>query len=218
MARIGRPRSFDRSVALQRAMETFWRLGYEGATLLDLQDAMGGISPPSFYAAFGSKEQLFREAVELYEQTEMASVATALLQTRPTKAAVDAMLHEAARAFTKRGKPAGCMLVLGATSCSASNQPIQEYIRSMRENAGRQIRRRLEQGVRDGDVPKSVALGGLTSFYTTVLHGMSIQAHDGASTKDLLGAADGAMAAWDALVQQSVKDVRRRPAQARART
>ena len=65
----GRPRTFDRARALRQAMNVFWAAGYEGATLTDLQKAMGGITAPSFYAAFGSKEELFREAVELYSST-----------------------------------------------------------------------------------------------------------------------------------------------------
>ena len=76
--RMGRPRSFDRGQAVARAMELFWALGYEGTTLTDLQQAMGDISAPSFYAAFGSKEQLFREAVEFYTQTQRAPMARAL--------------------------------------------------------------------------------------------------------------------------------------------
>ena len=65
MAERGRPRNFDRAQALQKAMEVFWSKGYEGASLTDLTEAMG-INSPSLYGAFGSKEGLFREAVELY--------------------------------------------------------------------------------------------------------------------------------------------------------
>lgn len=65
MATRGRPRAFDRDTALQRAMDVFWVRGYEGASLAALTEAME-IRPPSLYAAFGSKEGLFREALAHY--------------------------------------------------------------------------------------------------------------------------------------------------------
>ena len=66
MARTGRPREFDREQALQAALILFWRQGYEPTSLAQLKAAMGDLSPTSFYAAFGSKEQLFREVLTLY--------------------------------------------------------------------------------------------------------------------------------------------------------
>ncbi len=62
---IGRPRAFDMDQALDRALDVFWRKGYEGASICDLTAAMG-INPPSLYAAFGNKEGLFRKALDRY--------------------------------------------------------------------------------------------------------------------------------------------------------
>ena len=66
MARTGRPRGFDRDEAITQAMHLFWEHGYEGASLAVLRHAMGDISSASFYAAFGSKEALYRETLERY--------------------------------------------------------------------------------------------------------------------------------------------------------
>src|ERR1700693_5053048 len=63
----GRPRSFDLDQALDRALQVFWRKGYEGTSLADLTGAMG-INRPSLYAAFGDKEALFRKALDRYAE------------------------------------------------------------------------------------------------------------------------------------------------------
>ena len=63
MAIIGRPREFDRGAALEAAMLLFWRKGFAMTSMNDLCEVMG-IRSPSLYAAFGSKEGLYLEALE----------------------------------------------------------------------------------------------------------------------------------------------------------
>src|SRR6476620_3388960 len=75
--RRGRPRTFDADRALARALDVFWRKGYEGASLPDLTRAMR-INRPSLYAAFGNKEALFRRALDRYNDGPAAYVKTAL--------------------------------------------------------------------------------------------------------------------------------------------
>lgn len=54
-------------IAIEQAMHLFWEQGYETTLLVQLKAQIGsGISAPSFYAAFGSKEALFKEAVQYY--------------------------------------------------------------------------------------------------------------------------------------------------------
>ena len=62
----GRPRSFCTEKALDSAMQVFWRKGYEGTSMVDLTEAIG-INSPSLYAAFGSKDGLFRAVLERYD-------------------------------------------------------------------------------------------------------------------------------------------------------
>ena len=74
---MGRPRSFDVNVALDQALQVFWKKGYEGASLTDLTEAMG-INRPSLYCAFGSKEELFRKALDRYAAGPASYVCRAL--------------------------------------------------------------------------------------------------------------------------------------------
>ncbi len=183
-------------------MEVFWALGYEGATLAALQTAMGGITAPSFYAAFDSKEELFLEAVELHIETEGMAAMRGLTENSTARASIEAMLYAAADSFCQQGKPRGCLLVLGAINCARANRHVQDHLRDLRLMRQKHIRRRLERGVAEGDMPAGVDIVGLVSFYTTVLDGLSIQARDGASRKTLKAAVGCAMAAWDKLVAE----------------
>lgn len=200
MAQRGRPRSFDREEALRKATEVFWALGYEGATLADLQTAMGGITAPSLYAAFGSKEELFREAVELYSRTVGATMMRSLTEPATVRAAIAAFLLAAADSFCCPGKPHGCLIVLGTMNCSRASSNVQEHLHAIRQQADKHIRGRLERAVGEGDLPAGLAIAAIASFYTTVLHGLAIRARDGVSRQALTAAIEGAMAAWEKLV------------------
>jgi AcrR family transcriptional regulator len=198
----GRPRGFDRAEALRQAMRLFWAKGYDGASLADLTAAMG-INPPSLYAAFGSKEALFREATDLYSETEGVDIWLSLHQSATAKQAVEGFLRESAAAFSRAGDPPGCLIVLGALNANGNNAAICEDLRQRREANVAELRTRLEAAVREGELPAGIDCEAIAVFYVTVQQGMSIQARDGASHARLLAAADGAMAAWDALTTGS---------------
>ena len=201
MAERGRRRSFDRVTALQRAMEVFWAEGYDGASLSDLTAAMG-ISSPSLYAAFGSKEALFREAVALYGETEGTEIWSALPEAPTAREAIERFLCASACSFTRAEKPAGCLIVLGALHANAANAAVCRDLRQHRAENVEALRARLGRAVREGDLAEGVDCLAVARFYATIQQGMSIQARDGASREALLEVAGCAMAAWDALTSQ----------------
>jgi AcrR family transcriptional regulator len=200
MARRGRPRSFNREAALRRAMEVFWRRGYEGAAVSDLTRAMG-INAPSLYAAFGCKEALFRESVALYNATDGAMTDRALEAAPTARQAVEDMLRVNAAAYVNPRRPPGCMVTLAATIGTPESADVRAFLAQCRQEAEDALQRRLARGVAEGDLPASADIAALAAFYYTVLQGLSIQARDGASRKALSAIVDCAMAAWDELAK-----------------
>lgn len=202
MATRGRPRAFDRDEALRRAMEVFWEHGYEATSMSHLTAAMG-ISSPSLYAAFGSKEELFREAVAFYNDT-LGATAAAELRERPTaREAISAVLRHHAVVFCDPDNPRGCMIVLAATTSGVDTRSVHEYLAQWRMALETDFRERVERGIAEGDVPAGADAAAIAAFYNTVNHGMAIQARDGADEKKLSSIAEGAIAAWDGLVGQA---------------
>ncbi|MEV0711074.1 TetR/AcrR family transcriptional regulator [Nocardia aurea] len=195
MAERGRPRAFERSVALRRAMEVFWEHGYEGTSMSDLTAAMG-INSPSLYAAFGDKEALFRAAVELYGQTEGGHTERALREEPTARAGIEAMLRDNALAYTQENTPHGCMVVLAGSTYTTRSTTVRDFLVECRHETTGDIRRRLDRGVVEGDLPPDTDTAALAFFYATVLYGLSIQARDGATLTELTASIDTAMRAW----------------------
>ena len=193
MSPRGRPRAFDRDDALRQAMLLFWERGYDAASMVDLTSAMR-IGSPSLYAAFGSKEALFREAVTLYGATA-GSLTTQVLAEEPTaREAIEAMLRGNAADYLRPGRPTGCMAVLAAINCS--HPGIRAYMAD-RRRAGRElIQQRLRRGIDDGDLPAGVDVNAMATFYNATLISLSLLARDDATATDLTAVVNGAMATW----------------------
>ncbi|PYE90548.1 TetR/AcrR family transcriptional regulator [Phyllobacterium leguminum] len=198
MSERGRPRGFDRDAALERAMEVFEEKGYDGAAIADLTKAMG-INSPSLYAAFGCKEALFREAVDLYT-ARGASLWEGIAHSPTAKAGVEYLLRSSALSYTSGNKPRGCLVVLGILHEDDDNSRSMRMLREHRLGNLCVLQARLERAVKEGELPERLDCGALASFYMTVQQGMSFQARDGATREVLLQVADSAMAAWDGLI------------------
>jgi AcrR family transcriptional regulator len=214
MAARGRPRSFDRDAALQAAMKTFWQFGYEGASMAALTEAMG-INSPSLYAAFGSKEALFKEAVQLYLATEDRKTQCTLAEQPTARGAIQAMLRRSVANLTDPAGCRGCLLVLGDSNASPEHGGVHDYLAQRRKEIQAALEERIKRGIGDGDVSPQANVKTIAAFFMTVLQGLSLRARDGASREAMLQIVDAASAAWDSLTQ--APSARRADAKAAAR-
>jgi AcrR family transcriptional regulator len=193
LATRGRPREFDTEDALAAALGVFWRKGYDGASLTDLTEAMG-ITRPSLYAAFGNKEQLFTQALDLYEREKLAYVRAAL--DAPTARGVAERFLHGAIENVVGGSCRGCLGVIASVNCTNPESAIRKELNERAESSRRAILQRLERAIEEGDFPVPVEAEAITRYMTTIMQGLSVQASAGASVEELQQVADAALAMW----------------------
>lgn len=195
----GRPRSFDREQALDAAMRVFWAKGFGGTSMADLTAAMG-IASPSLYAAFGSKEGLYREAIQHYVDSNTDSF-WGVMDLPTARESVEGLLRNAARAFSTPGVPPGCMVIQTATEAGDLSPELANSLCEMRASNAETLARRLRRGVEQGDVAPGTDVRAVADFYATVHKGLSLSAKGGAGADELNSVVTSAMAAWAPLTQ-----------------
>ncbi|MBP6116720.1 MAG: TetR/AcrR family transcriptional regulator [Neisseriaceae bacterium] len=180
MARpAGRPRTFDRHKALCQAMDLFWQYGYEATSLSMLKAHMGNISSPSFYAAFGSKEQLFLEAFQGYMATHGQASALLYDDSVPPLQAIENVLRQSARAQTQAQHPKGCFVVLATATCAPEHQHLQARLAQQRAETFAGFERCIERAIALKQLPQDTNVTTFATLFNGFLLSISSMAQDG---------------------------------------
>ena len=193
----GRPRIFDRQAALAKATHLFWEKGFHATSISDLTQAMG-IGSPSLYAAFGSKEALYVEAVDHYRNTYNGFIWDGFSSSRTAREAIKRYLMDSAAALSGSilETPRGCMVTLSSVG-SEGYPELGELVQSGRGGTLRRLEARMSRDIEEGDIPHSLDVHSLARFVQAVQSGMAVLSKDGASRIDLEAVAEAAMLACD---------------------
>ena len=201
MNKPGRPPRLNRDKAIHSAMLLFWERGYEGTTLEALLEAMDGIKPPSFYHAFGSKEELYRAVTDRYACTFGKPGLDALEESPSVRAGIAGLLRLSVENFTQPGYPRGCLLLSGGAHCAPSGSTAEAHTTALRRQLPETISARLRRAVTEGDLDASADIPLIVAYYTTVLYGLAQGASDGHRRETLLKVAERAMDAWTGMAE-----------------
>jgi TetR/AcrR family transcriptional regulator, copper-responsive repressor len=192
--RTGRPREFDRDAALATAMMLFWRHGFENVSIAQLTDAIG-IAPASLYAAFGCKALLYEEALGLYQRHRTALLDSYLEEDRPILDVLADVFQTAAEAMTDPACPPGCMVSSGMLLHATEHTRAADSATAARQRLGERLAARLRRAIEVGEIPETVDVDDLSRYFTSLMHGMSVQACDGATREQLVSVARLGLAA-----------------------
>lgn len=191
----GRPREFDRDAALAKARDLFWARGYEGVSMADLVAELD-LASARIYAAFGSKQALFREAVGQYQANEGGFARRALEEAPSARAAVERILMDAIELYTRDSNaPKGCMIVSAAVNFASENRAVRDLLADHRRAQTAALIARFQQAVSEGELEPDADAEALGDFVALALHGLSVQARDGVSRERLRATIPMVMAA-----------------------
>ena len=133
---------------------------------------------------FRSKEDLFREAVELYLSTQIEPAWSAMDKTVDLRSAIRTMFMITLDAFVATGASRGCLLVLGSAPLGGDSS-VRSFLRNKRVKYEARLEARLKRGIADGDISPDSNPATLASCLLAFAGGIAIQSVDGASNEEL---------------------------------
>jgi len=193
----GRPRTFDIDVALDRAVDVFWKHGFQDASMHELTEAMG-LSKPSLYAAFGDKQSLYLKTLERYVAQLFDRHAAALNDEADGRRAVEAFLRSLAGMLADPALPGGCFIITGTADCGGSTTPaaVELALREAMHGSEMMLLQRLQRAQAEGDLPANARPESLAAMFGSIIAGLAVMAKSGAARARLDMVIEVAMTVW----------------------
>lgn len=185
----GRPREFDSDVVLEKVANIFWELGYDAADTETLS-RITGLSKPSLYNAFGSKEDLFVAAIKHYRQTRSQASLNALTSAgTPSAGTRDFFLHFAEN-VAGHDHPKGCLIMSIALPLCDRLPKVAAILESAPKESSARMIAFFQDQVAQGKLPKDFDCMASVMLIQDLSAAMVMQARAGAPLDALKQKAD----------------------------
>jgi TetR/AcrR family transcriptional repressor of nem operon len=169
---MGRTREFDRDDVLDRAGEMFWRLGYDVATVEDLESATG-LGRGSLYNAFGDKQALFLAALDRYVATYGAAPFKHL-RGRDVGRGIRLMLDAILARMNDPAKPRGCLLTNSSLAAGTGSKRIDAEVSRKIGAMEAALETAIARARDDGQIPADAEPRQLARFYCAVIQSLGV--------------------------------------------
>ena len=186
---VGRPRSFDETGALEKAIQVFWSKGYDGVTIDDLVAGMG-VGRPSLYAVFGDKRTIFLRALKVYAERKGALAAKSLLSPQGLRDSLTGFLRYAVESATEKGSARGCLMICVAPL--VNDAEVQRFLQSAVEGGVALVERCFQDGISAGEIPPDFPVAARATQVTDLARGLTMRAQMGTPRRTLLKDAEEA--------------------------
>jgi AcrR family transcriptional regulator len=193
----GRPRKTDPDVALDAAMNIFWKQGYEGTSMNDLV-AVTGMAKPGLYATFGDKEVIYTKALSRYFHGFSTPLFDDLVGSPdPIDVVVRRFLQTVAASALDKVSPNGCFLVNSVIECENHSPALEAQVRIYNETRRTAFVKRFHAAQEQGELPANANALALAEFYSGQVMALAVLGSSGADQKSLERFIEVAMSVLD---------------------
>ena len=183
-----RPKEFAENIVLKRAMDLFWRQGYEATSLQDLEQAMG-MGRQSIYNAFGDKHRLFLTALDRYYHKLFSGLMSALERRDASLSEVRDFFRNTVNIYAAQKERRACLLVNATMELALRDASVAERIRVHQGRVESAFRHALRNAREKGELARRVDPDVAARSLTCTTLGLAVLAKGGASKQTLRDAA-----------------------------
>ena len=168
---MARSKEFNEEEALDKAMEIFWKQGYEKTSIQDLVDQMG-IHRRSLYDTFGDKHSLFVQTLERYESLIASQIRKQITEEMTTVESIRKIFELAI--YSDNAYPKGCLMVNTAVELSLLDDEVSQRIKTAFKQTENLIADLLIRGQARGEVASSFDINELARYIHNALIGVRV--------------------------------------------
>lgn len=169
--RPGRPRSFDRDAALDRAVSVFRERGYQGASIDRLSQGTG-LAAGSLYKAFRDKKEIFAAAFARYVGERQDALAARLAGVEPARARLAALLDFYLEAASGAEGRRGCLVVGSLAESSGLDDDQRAALSAAIAANEARLLALLREGQADGSIRADLDAGPAAAVLLALLQGI----------------------------------------------
>lgn len=168
---MARTKDFDEQEVLAKAVDVFWRKGYNGTSMQDLVDGLG-ISRSSLYDTYGDKHTLYLKALEKYQCNSSGAMCSIVNNTLSAKDAIRKLLEYT----TTDEEQKGCFLVNSEVEVAPHDTEVSKMICSSGQQIEDAFYIAIKKGQDSGEITNKQAARALARFTFNTVKGIRVTA------------------------------------------
>jgi TetR/AcrR family transcriptional repressor of nem operon len=152
---------FDEQLAVSKAMDVFWRKGYNGTTMRDLTEAMG-INSSSLYNTIGDKHELFIRSIKHYTESRMRAAVKQLEPIKSPIKAIEKFIQSSVYVITN--EPNSCLAIKTTFEVATTDEQVQKVIKADNDFTYNLLNTLVKSAIEKGEIKISQDAAMLTDY------------------------------------------------------